>query len=74
MNYEKYFDRSGNPPAKVVPAPKSSARAFRDRRDGQVYVYNERIELAVNVALATGRPVLVRGPSGSGKSSLVLKL
>jgi MoxR-like ATPase len=26
--------------------------------------------LAVNVALATGRPLLVRGPSGSGKSSL----
>jgi MoxR-like ATPase len=41
-----------------------------DRRDGLVYVYNDKIELAVNVALATGRPMLVRGPSGCGKSSL----
>jgi MoxR-like ATPase len=41
-----------------------------DRRDGRVYVYDEEVELAVNVALATSRPLLVRGPSGSGKSSL----
>src|SRR5262245_61884160 len=41
-----------------------------DRRDGRVYVYTPEIKLAVNVALATGRPLLVRGPAGSGKSSL----
>jgi MoxR-like ATPase len=41
-----------------------------DRRDGRVYVYTPEIELAVNVALATGRPLLVRGPSGGGKSTL----
>ena len=41
-----------------------------DRRDGLVYVYAGEIVLAVNVAIATGRPLLVRGPSGSGKSSL----
>lgn len=43
-----------------------------DRRDGKVYLYDEkgRIILAVNVALATGRPLLVSGPSGGGKSSL----
>lgn len=41
-----------------------------DQRDGSVYVYGEEIVLAVNVALATRRPLLVRGPSGSGKSSL----
>ncbi|MDR4484628.1 MAG: MoxR family ATPase [Nitrospirales bacterium] len=41
-----------------------------DARDGQVYVYNEEIKLAINVALATGRPLLVRGAPGSGKSSL----
>ncbi|MDX1416886.1 MAG: MoxR family ATPase [Candidatus Promineifilaceae bacterium] len=41
-----------------------------DRRDGKVYRYKPSIILAVNVALATGRPLLVRGPSGSGKSSL----
>lgn len=41
-----------------------------DRRDGSVYVYDQDIILAVNVALTTKRPLLIRGPSGSGKSSL----
>jgi MoxR-like ATPase len=31
---------------------------------------DERIELAVNVAMATKRPLLVTGPPGAGKSSL----
>ncbi|WP_406280856.1 AAA family ATPase [Embleya sp. NBC_00896] len=39
--------------------------------DGDVYVFDdERIVLAVNVALATRRPLLVFGPPGSGKSTL----
>jgi len=41
-----------------------------DRRDGSVYVYSDPIVLAINVALATERPLLIRGPSGSGKSSV----
>ncbi|GGV47668.1 ATPase AAA [Kitasatospora herbaricolor] len=41
-----------------------------DRRDGLVYVPSPEIELAVEVALATGRPLLLRGEPGSGKSSL----
>src|SRR5262245_26465506 len=41
-----------------------------DRTKEPVYEYTSEIELAVNVALATSRPLLVRGPSGSGKSSL----
>ncbi|WP_084960872.1 AAA family ATPase [Thermoactinospora rubra] len=41
-----------------------------DRRDGLVYVLPDRVELAVRVALATGRPLLLRGEPGSGKSSL----
>jgi MoxR-like ATPase len=34
------------------------------------YVYQPEITLAVNVALATGRPLLISGPSGCGKSTL----
>jgi MoxR-like ATPase len=34
------------------------------------YVYNDEIVLAVNVALATGRPLLLRGAPGCGKSTL----
>jgi MoxR-like ATPase len=69
MRYKKLFD----------PQPDSSAMHGHSDRVGQrtgdrpsstVYVYTEQIVLSVNVALATGRPLLVRGPSGSGKSSL----
>ncbi|MFF3559904.1 AAA family ATPase [Streptomyces sp. NPDC002574] len=41
-----------------------------DRGDGRVYVMSEPITFAVDVALATGRPLLLRGKPGSGKSSL----
>jgi MoxR-like ATPase len=41
-----------------------------DRRDGLVYVMPQDLELAVEVAKATGRPLLLRGNPGSGKSSL----
>jgi MoxR-like ATPase len=42
----------------------------QDIRDGSVYVWEDDIRLAVRVALATGRPLLLLGPPGSGKSSL----
>jgi MoxR-like ATPase len=54
--------------------PRRAERSRRDRRDGEVYVWNEDLELAVNVALATERPLLVRGPSGTGKSSLAASI
>jgi MoxR-like ATPase len=41
-----------------------------DHRDGLVYVMSADLELAVRVALVTGRPLLLRGAPGSGKSSL----
>jgi MoxR-like ATPase len=43
---------------------------FPDRRDGLVYLMPEKLALAVDVALATGRPLLLRGEPGTGKSSL----
>jgi len=47
-----------------------TTKAGQDTRDGSVYVHNSDITLAVRVALATGRPLLLLGPPGSGKSSL----
>lgn len=41
-----------------------------DRRDGEAYVMSRKLELAVDIAYATGRPLLLRGDPGSGKSSL----
>jgi MoxR-like ATPase len=40
-----------------------------DRRDGRIYVHDQKLTLAVNVALVTGRPLLLRGRPGSSKSS-----
>lgn len=48
----------------------SAERRGRDTRDGSVYVYDDSLTMAVRVALATGRPLLLLGPPGSGKSSL----
>ncbi|MCB9678042.1 MAG: MoxR family ATPase [Alphaproteobacteria bacterium] len=41
-----------------------------DSRDGQNYVLPPEVALRVDVAWATGRPLLVRGQPGTGKSSL----
>lgn len=41
-----------------------------DRRDGRLYRHTEDVVFAVNVAIVTGRPLLLRGPAGCGKSSL----
>lgn len=67
-NYKKIF----NP--KIVQSfgqPKTSSdERSGDQREGWVYVYTEEIILAVNVALATNRPLLIYGASGCGKSSI----
>ncbi|HEV2840740.1 MAG TPA: MoxR family ATPase [Chthoniobacterales bacterium] len=67
MKYNKRFE-----PERVesFESNKGSPSTVGDQREGSVYVYEDKVVLAVNVALATGRPLLVRGPSGSGKSSL----
>jgi MoxR-like ATPase len=41
-----------------------------DHRGGAVYHMHPRLRLAVDLAIVTGRPLLVRGEPGSGKSSL----
>jgi MoxR-like ATPase len=51
-------------------AYKGLGAAFGDRRDGRVYLYNPDVRTAIGVAQAIGRPLLLRGPAGSGKSSL----
>ncbi|MCK6685410.1 MAG: MoxR family ATPase [Thermoanaerobaculia bacterium] len=63
MDYRKNFD-----PENLL----SSAPPFEKERHPFIadYEYDEAIVLAVNVALATGRPLLVRGDAGSGKSTL----
>lgn len=73
LSYKKVFDPKTTEDFAPRVAKKGGVKGpaqVGDRRDGFVYVYDEEIILAVNVALTTKRPLLVRGPSGSGKSSL----
>jgi MoxR-like ATPase len=70
------MDRLFDPKDAIVrkDLPKGLARVG-DRRDGSVYFYDPpSIVLAINVALAAGRPLLVAGPPGCGKSSLALNV
>ncbi len=73
MNYTKLFD-----PTPLLQDFRSEEEkrspGSGDRRDGKVYLYTDKIVLAVNVALATGRPLLVQGVSGCGKSSLAYNI
>ncbi|MGW0778842.1 AAA family ATPase [Streptomyces sp. NPDC002835] len=50
--------------------PGSAQVDVPDRDDGLVYVMPSDLDLAIKVALAAGRPLLLRGKPGSGKSSM----
>jgi MoxR-like ATPase len=63
LNYQKRF----NPEQLCQKAPSCDKVRRPFIAD---YEYDDSIILAVNVALATGRPLLLRGDPGSGKSTL----
>ena len=51
-------------------APPSKKASYQpDSRDGRVYDFPDDLKLATEIALVTGRPLLLRGDPGSGKSS-----
>jgi len=69
MNYlRKYF----NPAIDKGSVDQHGRASLRWERGGQrdVYVFAPKVTLAVNVARATNRPLLVAGEPGSGKSRL----
>lgn len=77
MNYQlKHFDPKkrgggavdGDPETIAFEWEATDQRDRRDRRD--VYLFEPRVTLAVNVALATERPLLIAGEPGSGKTRL----
>ncbi|MEJ2887317.1 AAA family ATPase [Actinomycetospora aeridis] len=50
--------------------PSATGLPRGDARDGEVYVITDAIRTAIKVAVITGRPLLLGGPPGCGKSSL----
>ena len=69
MNYTRAFFK---PPEKVGDVGPDGSVAFvpPDGKPEQLYVFAPKAILALNVALATRRPILVSGEPGCGKSSL----
>lgn len=55
--YDAIFDDREHPALRRRPAPGEIA----DRASPTEYVFDDEIRLAVNLALATGRPLLVAG-------------
>jgi len=77
LSYKKVFNPRKTENFTPVGTTKASGKKDQyagDRRDGLVYVYDDDIILAVNIALSVKRPLLIRGASGSGKSSLALNI
>jgi MoxR-like ATPase len=67
MTYSKIFNPK---PIQISGEYENPGDGRGDYNASSNYVYSDEIILAVNVALATGRPLLVRGDSGTGKSAL----
>jgi MoxR-like ATPase len=66
MAYTRLF----NPADPAPPDLSAGGQRLGDQVEQAPYVYEEPIVLAINVALATGRPLLIAGEPGAGKSSL----
>jgi MoxR-like ATPase len=67
VEFEPLFDLRGKA---STPATGREAIARPDSRSGDIYRMPPALHFAVEVALTTGRPLLLRGEPGTGKSSL----
>ena len=63
----RLFNSQGEGDEVLPPDWDQLGRSHIERTDVGKYVYSDEIDLAVNVAMATGRPLLVRGAPGSGQ-------
>jgi len=70
MNFNRtYFDPAQKKGGEALGSD-GSALFRAGSRSGDVYIYRPDVILALNVALATRRPLLISGEPGSGKSTL----
>src|SRR6185436_6712960 len=69
MNYKpKYFNPKGSGTEPVSDGSVAFKPAKAKHED--LYIFAPKVILALNVSIATGRPLLVSGEPGCGKSSL----
>src|SRR6185436_18130442 len=68
--HRKYFDPAKKGGKPVDGDPQTVAFSWRTSAGPDVYLFSPLATLAVNVALATRRPLLVTGEPGSGKTRL----
>ena len=64
-HYRKLFD-----PKEPAKSKRVEAERVADRAPPHTFLFDDAVVLAINVALATTRPLLLRGLSGVGKSSV----
>lgn len=69
-----YARRFFNPVRNLIVLKREQAIAGGDRPLESPYHYDEEIILAVNAALAAGRPLLVAGRAGTGKTALAANI
>jgi MoxR-like ATPase len=74
MNYKPLVEIEDLEDFRTAEEKGNEVSRYGDRRSGMMYRYNDKAKLAINVALATGRPLLVVGPTGCGKSALAYNL
>src|SRR6476620_8481065 len=71
MNYERLFNPAENGGSPDPEEPGAVAYAWSAHpTHSDVYVFSPRVILAINVALAARRPLLVAGEPGAGKTRL----
>lgn len=76
MNLNKYFDRERKKPItkeafKANPLPPSR---FYEQTKDEDYQADEDLQTAVNIALLTGKPLLLTGEPGTGKTRLAYRM
>jgi len=74
INYTPLVEISDIEDFRTEEEKRGEVSLYGDSRNGKLYCYSPESKLAVNVALATGRPLLVIGPTGCGKSALAFNL
>ena len=71
MDYKRLFDPATSGGTAEPEEPGAIAYAWSTHQaHSDVYVFSPRVILAVNVALAARRPLLIAGEPGAGKTRL----